>query len=101
MPRFTPELLKQIVGSPFGDFTGRDEPPGLAIDGRTAALRILRKYISELRFWRKGAANGPNIPFKISERDFLIEWPDRPIELKLPCIIALPSAPAKYETIGI
>lgn len=102
MPRFSPALLKQLVGSPFGDFTGKDEPIGLAVDGRTAALRIFRKYISELRFWRKGSQGGPNVAFKLTEPDFLIEWPDRPTDLKLPCIIAVPGGgPAKYESLGI
>lgn len=99
--RFSADLLKLIVGEPFGQYIDRPEPQGLAVDGRTAALRSLRRYIAELTFYRKGAQGGPNIKFQIKPERFLIEVPDRPVDLQLPALAAVPAGIANYESLGI
>ncbi len=81
------------------------------MDGRTAALRTLARYVSELTFYRSGellavptataeAVYGPPIPFAIPREQFYEEQPDNPEELTLPCITVI-AGDASYNPIGM
>ncbi len=107
MPKFSKEVRDVLVGDPFGEvFPKREPPPPPIYDGRTAALRILKKYFSELTFYRAGGrdAGGDQkdpIPFKIPYRDIHVEWPDDEDDLHLPALAFLAQGPADYDSIGL
>lgn len=108
MPNFSPELRRVIVGNPWGEVhPSRPPPPPPPYDGRTAALRVLKKYISELTFFRSGGVDGDGtakdpIPFQIATRDIHVEWPDDEATLRLPSIALLGAgAPADYDNLGM
>lgn len=101
MPTFSQALRRIIVGDPFGEVQPpRPRPDPLAEDARTSALKVLRFYLSELTFLRKGAAGGPPIRFSVPERDILIEWPDHEREFRLPAIAVVP-AEGNYDVLGL
>lgn len=102
-----PELEKLIFGTPWGRVNPkRANPQPLPHDGRTVALRILRKYISELTFFRPAGRDPQTkelltpIGFKIPERDINIGWPDYEKALNFPSITFL-HALAEYKAIGL
>ncbi len=98
---FTPELRNLLQGSPFGEiYPPRANPSQLAFDGRTAALRILRKYICNLTFFRQMGAGQPNKAFSILPKNFFIEWPDSETDAVLPSVAVIP-ARAPYNVIGL
>lgn len=110
---FSKEILDLLHGPPpFGNPFGRVFPfrealiPPL-VDGRTAALRILKKYFQEITFYRHGGfdpnskAALPPISWRLAERDIHIEWPDAPEDVHFPAIAFLSTAPAQYESIGM
>jgi hypothetical protein len=74
---------KLIQGTPFGAvYPARAAAEFPAIDGRTAGLRVLRRYISELTFHRPGDAGSPRlIPFRIPLDDIHVEQPDNVVNL--------------------
>lgn len=102
----SPEMRKLLFGTPWGEtFPSRPNPPPLAVDGRTVALRILRRYLSELTFFRAGDKNpdgsrGSPIPFKIVEKDIQIGWPDYEKTENFPSVVLLHGA-GEYNTIGL
>lgn len=102
-----PPLSKQITDVLWGDpFQDAAAGAPQVIDGRTAALRILRRYLSEITFFRQGGktASGerePAIAFRIPEKDIQIEWPDEVDELDLPSIALLSQESGKYESLGM
>lgn len=104
----TDDVRDLIIGTPWGTVRpSRANPFPLAVDGRTAALRILRRYVASLVFFRPGSYDaltekeGEPIPFKIPIEDILIEWPDYEVELKFPSVVFLGLGPGSYETIGL
>lgn len=106
MPNFSKELRALIFGNPFGEvYPPRKNPPPPVEDGRTVALRILKKYFRELVFVRRGGkdANGveqPPIQFQIPERDIHVEWPDNPEDVHLPAIALLAEDRGEFDAIG-
>lgn len=103
----TKRIKELLWGHPFGDvYPTREPPPTPIYDGRTAALRILREYFSELTFFRPGGKDEIGndkdpIAFKIPIRDIYIEWPDNEAELRSPSIAFLSIGQANYEAIGM
>ena len=96
-----------LQGLPFGDvWPKRTAPPALPFDGRTCALTMLRKYISELTFNFPGDYDattgkyGPPNPFSIPEDSIHIEMADGMEPAGTPSIAFSP-AEGKYEPIGL
>lgn len=98
--RFSPEVLKLFVGLPYGQYTGKPQPRSPIDDQRTAALRSFRRFVNDVTFYRAGPKNGPPIDFKVPKDSFLIEWPDREVDLQFPACVVVPGNGA-YEDLGI
>jgi hypothetical protein len=101
-PLLSKFLQKVLFGTPWGTtYPARENPPPPAYDGRTVALRLLRRFITELTFYRANAEGQPPIPFQIAEKDIHIEWPDNEDDLVFPSIALLSTGPANYDMIGL
>jgi hypothetical protein len=89
-----------LTGTPFGRVLpprpGQPLPP---VDGRTKALRILRQYISELRFSRPDRGDRP-IPYEIPIHCIHIEQPKQ-ADLEFPSIVFRPGSDGRYDGIGL
>ena len=93
-------LSKLLQGYPWGRvFPPRPSPPPLTVDGRTAALRILRDYISELTFLKENAPGMPPIKICLPKKNIRIEWPDYEVDLVTPSIAVTPGT-ANYGFLG-
>lgn len=93
-----------LVNEPFGSnlFPPRSAPTKKAIvDGRTAGLRVLARYISELTFLREGDAGRPVVPFVVKEDDIHIEWPDQEEDLVYPSMAFVQVEDGEYQPIGL
>lgn len=109
MPKVSKEIRDLWIQPPFGDvWPPRDQPPPQTVDGRTVALRILKKYVSELKFYRPGGKDRdgrpcPPIEFQVLPANIHIEWPDDPVELQtsFPSIVFLSQSAAEYAAIGL
>jgi hypothetical protein len=105
--KLTKEVRDVLWGNPFGEvYPRRPTPIPPVYDGRTAALRILRKYISELTFYRPGGKDvignqKDPIAFSIAERDIHVERPDDEEEMRLPALALLAKTNGDYEAIGM
>jgi hypothetical protein len=102
--RFTPHLRSLLVANqhPFGEvFPAKENPPPLAIDGRTAALRVLREYVCNQIFYREAAPGLPPIPFVVTPDRFHIEQPDNNQDMTFPSIAVRPGADASFVAIGL
>lgn len=99
---FPAQLRSLLVGSPFGEvFPARPTPPRPTNDGRTAALEILKRYISLLTFRRAGAIGGPPIPFRIASENIHIEYPDHEVTYEQPSVVFMQTEDGIYEPIGL
>jgi hypothetical protein len=99
--KFSAGLRKLIFGTPWGEtFPPRDQPTQPVSDGRTAALEILKRYISELIFFRAGPVGGQPEPFQIPPENIHIEWPDNEEDMVFPSIVFLSASPIEYAMIG-
>jgi len=102
----SPELRKLIFGAPWGEvYPGRANPPPLSFDGRTVALRTLRRYLSEILFQRPGGRDArgaalPPVGFKIAQKEIQIGWPDYEKELVFPSMTFLHGS-GDYDMIGL
>lgn len=67
---------------------------------RTQALRTLRRFISLLRFRRRGSDGGNPIEFRIGIEDIHIEQPDDPTKLKFPAI-GVVSSDGDHEEVAL
>lgn len=95
-------LQNLLVGDPFGKvFPRRPNPRYATADGRTAALEILKRYITELTFKRAGAIGGPPIPFKIAKENIHIEWTDYETFEEYPSIVFLQTQDGIYDPVGL
>jgi hypothetical protein len=107
VPNFSKEIRALLFGNPFGEvFPPRPNPPPPVVDGRTVALRILKKYFSELTFYRSGGKDPAGnalepISFQVPDRDIHIEWPDDPENVHFPAIAFLSEDRADYDSIGL
>lgn len=112
LEQFSAFVRSVFQGEPFGNVYPATPPPvPTHIDGRTAALRLLRRYITELTFYRTGEMTseatattgriyGAPVSFQFRPEDVLTEPPDGDHELSLPGI-AVEGGNADYESIGI
>ena len=102
----SPELKKLLFGTPWGAvFPERANPPPLSFDGRSVALGILRRYLSEITFRRPGGRDARGealspIDFKIEQKDIQIGWPDYEKEMNYPSLVFL-HGPGDYDMIGL
>jgi hypothetical protein len=86
----------------FGEVLPRRPPPARShqpIDGRTAALRVLREYLTAIVFYAPGAVGSPPVAFRVLEENFHLETPDAVQDQKYPSITVL-GVPAKYSAAG-
>jgi hypothetical protein len=99
--QFSKFIQDRLVGTPWGEvFPPKPNPPPLALDGRTIALRIFRQFISELQFFKPGAVGGPAEEFHVCPENILIGWPPNEVEAQFPSIAML-GGPAEYLAIGL
>ncbi len=101
-----PARARNLLGpglSPWGEvFPPRSNPRSLTIDGRTAALRVLREYITDLTFYRAGdKSGGPPVAFQVKPENFHIEWPDNVVDMVTPSIVVVQGANADYAVVGL
>jgi hypothetical protein len=101
MPQISDRIRSLLFGLPFGTvFPPSADPPSPVVDGRTAALRILKEYISELTFLRDGG-QGPGVSFKVKDTAIFIDsYPDAVTEGQLPSIAFVPGR-AEYVALGL
>lgn len=102
--RFTKHLRSLLVKnqSPFGDvFPPKENPQALAIDGRTAALRVLREYICNQIFFREMGPGQHSKPFTIPLEQFEIEQPDTNKDQVSPSLAVVPGDHADYDNLGL
>lgn len=104
MGLFSAFITKVLVGLPWGEvYPDKPAPPPPALDGRTAGLRILARYISELTFFRENKPGEDAIPFKIALDNIHIEWPDDAdiVNAKLPIIALISGGDIDYQFVGM
>ena len=92
-----------IIGQPFGEvYPPRLLDPALfpAEDGRTAALRVLALYYSELTFYRPNEVGKGPIPFQIPLKCIHVEAPNNDVDIELPCIVFAQDQDERYESTG-
>jgi hypothetical protein len=103
------QLKALLQGTPFGDLIPPRAPVPAATqqeDGRTAALRVLREYVTQLVFYCPSGevtpygAVGTPTAFQIRPENFHIDWPDSIDDLRFPAAFVMPSR-AKYDPIGL
>lgn len=103
MPSFIPDsVLRLLFGTPFGSvFPSRTPPQFPAIDCRTAALRVLRLYFTNLTFYRQGAAlGGRPVPFQVKEENFIIDSAPYEHDLVTPSAFVIPGR-GDYGVLGL
>lgn len=103
LSRIPSRVRSLLIGKPFGEvFPPRAAPKSLPVDGRTAALRVLRDYVTDLTFYRENREGESKTPlgFQILHRNFHIEDPDENTKLVTPSIRIKPGA-ATYQSIGL
>ncbi len=106
---FSKKILDALVGTRWGAVSPphRNPPRPLPVDGRTVALSLLRRYISDLTFFRHGAYNqklekdGEPDGFSIPRERIFVEWPDDETLLQPPSITFLQEEDGKYPPIGL
>ena len=101
MPNFPSAVRSLLQGSPFGEvFPPKASVPFLPIDGRTAALHVLREYVANLQFFRYAGPNAPAKPFSILPANFHIEEEDYVVDQVYPSC-AIIADRADYDVIGL
>lgn len=91
MPTFSEKLRALIWREPFGEVVPpRDDPQQPPHDGRTAALKVLRLYFTELAFFRAGDAGGPPIRFQIPRANIKIEPAESVDDAQMPAVTFVP-----------
>ncbi len=101
---FSDFIAKVLVGQPWGQvYPPRPMTPAAnAADGRTAALRILARYLSELTFYRAGDKMTDLIPVQIPLDRIFVEMPDNEVDRTLfPAIALLSAGDVDEETVGL
>lgn len=103
------QLRDLLFGSPFGELIPPRAPVPAATqqeDGRTAALRTLKEYVTQLVFYlpmgevTPYGVTGTPAAFQIRPENFHIDWPDAIDDLKFPAAVVMPSR-AVYDPIGL
>src|SRR6185436_8242959 len=95
--------VSQVVGERLGEVQPpRPKPIPQPDDGRFAALKAWRAYLaSEVTFYRRAAKGKPPRPFRLPEKNILLEQPDDPKELVFPSISIIGSTiPIEPDALG-
>jgi hypothetical protein len=101
MANFPPVLRSALFGTPFGEvFPPKVNPTSLSIDGRTAALRVFKEYITNLYAFLPMQPGAQPKRFQIQPNNFYIEWPDHETDVVMPSAVVGPSR-ARYDVIGL
>lgn len=101
MPAFSDKLKALLWGQPFGDVQPpRPDPVPPAFDGRTAALKVLQLYLSELTFYRAGEVGGPLVAFQVPRAQIKIEPADDADDGQMPALAFVPGDGAS-EALGL
>jgi hypothetical protein len=97
-----PSAVRPLVqGTPWGEvFPPKPNPANPSLDGRTAALYVLRDYITALVFNRYAGPQAPPIPFTIPPANFYVEWPDSTADMVTPSI-SVTDDRGDYDVIGL
>lgn len=97
-----------LTGTPFALVWPEKSTIDLpAVDGRTAALRILRRYLAELTFHLPGAkGSGKTVSLRIPEERIHVEQPDKEVMLLMgtkenPVSVVFLPGPAEYQAAGL
>lgn len=104
---FDPLLRRIVVGNPplVGDVLPRRRVPQVPpFDGRTAALRALRRYVCALEYYRQGDRPGaPAIPFRVDPRNFHVDYPDSEsaVDLAAGTVVVVPTGRFTYDQLSI
>ncbi len=103
MSGFSDFIKSVLVGLPWGAvYPPKPAPPPPAIDGRTAGLRILAQFISELVFYREDEPGKPPIAFQVPIERIHIEWPDSDDATReLPVIALISGGQIDYQFLGL
>jgi hypothetical protein len=97
----THDLRGLLFGNPFGEtFPPKQNPPLQSVDGRTIALRILGRYISEITFYRPMRPGQAPEAFWVPEKNFYPDWPDNVQDVVFPACAVIP-ARVDYDVIGL
>jgi|ERR1700722_2280464 len=95
------QLVPNLLGTPWGQvFPPKSAAPFPALDGRTAALYVLRDYVTALTFWRYAGPSAPPTAFQIKPENFYVEWPDFTADMVTPSV-AIVHSRADYDVIGL
>lgn len=104
--------LRRLLGRwhLFGETNPPSTPTGASLqvqDGRTAALRLLREYVTDLIFYLPMSPINPHTPvrvqskaFRILPENFHLEWPDWVNESKYPSAVILGGPNPEYLARG-
>lgn len=98
-----------IVGTPFdgGAPSAPADRQQMTADMRTSSLRMFRKYLAALTYYRSGSldpitgARLEPVPFQIDERDIHIGWPDNEDKMVFPSMVFLSTGQAEYNNVGM
>ncbi len=99
-------LRELLVGTPWGEvWPARAAPPPPAFDARTAALRVLRRFLVEIVFLRPDGRHPdgkpkPPIEFRIPDKSIHIGWPDYEVEMRGPTVVFLHQQ-GNYRPVGL
>lgn len=101
---FSSYIAKLIVGQPWGQVFPPQSmtPADNAADGRTEALRILARYLSELTFYRAGDKTADLIALQVPLERIFIEMPDNEVDRTIfPAIALLSAGDINEEIVGL
>jgi len=98
-------LKETMIGPFYGDIIPPvDAPVGVPYDARSAALRMLRWFLSELTYFRRGAVDpvtgiATSIPFQVKINNIHYEAPESEDSQDIPSIAFIPGD-AEFQNAG-
>lgn len=96
-----PPASELLQGLPFGDVTPQRPLTQTSVDGRTAALWVLAKYLSEVVVTRTGEPGKPPVRFRIPAERFVIEKANPEHPLPTPSVAFVQDSDYNAEATGL